>query len=119
MTRVSVCASRRNQITGTGNHGTWLWFRHKDVCRGRKRPFVQRWSGESTRGFRYHEVKNDGKKERAGDWADRLIGRGVGLAHHPEGDRRHRFLFLVRVDDGRFGALDREVWAESRTDVLL
>jgi len=35
-------------------------------------------------------------KERAGDWADRLIGRGVGLAHHPEGDRRHRFLFLVR-----------------------
>ncbi len=59
------------------------------------------------------------QKERAGDWADRLIGRGVGLAHHPEGDRRHRFLFLVRVDDGRFGALDREEWAESRTDVLL
>ena len=31
------------------------------MCRRRKR-LVQRSSGESTSGFRYHEVKNDGKK---------------------------------------------------------
>jgi len=108
MTRISVCAPRRSQITGTGNHGTWLWFRHKDVRRGRKH-----------KGLSLSPGKKRWQKKRARDWADRLIGRGVGLAHHPEGDRRHRFLFLVRVDDGRFGALDREVWAESRTDVLL
>jgi hypothetical protein len=56
--------------------------------------------------------KNNGKENALVNWADRLIGRGVGLAHHPEGDRRQRFLFLVRVDDGRFGTLDREVWAK-------
>ena len=108
MTRVSVCDPRRSQITGTGNHGTWLWFRHKE-----------RVSREKAQGLSLSPGKKRWQKESAGDWADRLIGRGIGLAHHPEGDRRHRFLFLVRVDDGRFGTLDREVWAESRTDVLL
>ena len=118
MTRVGVCAPRRSQITGTGNHGTWLWFRHKDVCRGRK-PVCPAIVGRKHKALSLSLGKKRWQKERAGDWADPLIGRGVGLAHHPEGDRRHRFMLLVRVDDSRFGALDGEVWAESRTDVLL
>jgi len=45
---------------GTGNHGTWLFATKTCVAEENARLSSDR--REKPRGFRYHEVKNDGKK---------------------------------------------------------